>query len=122
MALTKDKFQKLATKLVDNKFADFRRALVFTVTTAGGYDPITETTTGGTTATYEYQAIPQPVDISEWQNTDIAVTDVVVVYIRTDAFKPSVEQVCTFDGKAMGVKAAMFDAADATVKLVLRAL
>lgn len=115
-------FQTLAAELIDDEFADFRRALVFTITTAGTYDPDTETTTGGTTTIYTYQAIPQPVDIKEWQNTDIAITDVMVTYTRTDAFKPSVEQVCTYDGKAMGVKAAMYDAADATVKLVLRAL
>jgi len=95
MATTKAEFQALATELIDDEFEDFRRALVFTITTSGTYDPDTETTTGGTTTTYTYQAIPQPIDIKEWQNTDIAITDVMVVYTRSDAFKPSVQQVCT---------------------------
>lgn len=122
MATTKAEFQDLAAELIDDEFADFRRALVFTITTAGTYDPETETTTGGTTTVYEYETIPKPIDIKEWQNTDIAITDVMVTYTRIDTFKPSVEQICTYDGKAMGVKAAMYDSADATVKLVLRAL
>ena len=122
MALTKAKFQSLAAKLIDDKFSDFRRPLVFTVTTAGSFNPVTGVTTGGTTTAYSYNAIPQPIDITEWQGQDVAVTDVMVVYTRTDAFTPSVEQSCTYDGKAMQVKQALYDAANATVKLVLRAL
>ena len=122
MALTKAKFQNLAAKLIDGKFSDFRRPLVFTVTTAGTFNPVTGQTTGGTVNTYSYNAIPQPIDITEWQGQDVAVTDVMVVYTRTDAFTPSVEQSCTYDGKAMQVKQALYDAANATVKLVLRAL
>lgn len=122
MALTKAKFQDLAAKLIDDKFSDFRRPLAFTVTTAGSFNPVTGQMTGGTTTTYSYNAIPQPIDITEWQGQDVAVTDVMVVYTRTDAFTPSVEQSCTYDGKAMQVRQALYDAAEATVKLILRGL
>jgi hypothetical protein len=122
MALTKAKFQSLAAKLIDDKFSDFRRQLIFTVTTAGSFNPVTGQMTGGTTTAYNYNAIPQPIDVTEWQGQDVAVTDVMVVYTRIDAFAPSVEQRCTYDGKAMQVRQALYDAADATVKLVLRAL
>ena len=122
MATLPSEFQSLAAELIDDEFAAFRRSLSFSIATGGTYNPVTGTTTGGTTTVYSYQAIPQPIDITEWQGTDVAVTDVMVVYTRTDAFQPSVEQQCTYDGKAMQVHQALYDAADATVKLVLRAL
>ena len=122
MATLRSEFQSLAAELIDDEFADFRRLLVFTVTTAGSFNPVTGQTTGGTVNTYSYQAIPQPIDITEWQGNDVAVTDIAVVYTQTDAFTPSVEQACTYDDKPMQVRQAMYDAADATVKLVLRAL
>jgi hypothetical protein len=122
MATLRSDFKELAAELIDSEFSDFRRQLIFTVTTAGSLNPVTGQMTGGTTTTYSYNAIPQPIDITEWQGQDVAVTDVMVVYTRTDAFAPSVEQRCTYDGKAMQVKQALYDAADATVKLVLRAL
>lgn len=122
MATTKQEFKDLAAELIDDEFADFRRTLVFTVTTGGTYDPVTETETGATTETYTYQAIPKAVDIKEWQGTDIQITDMGCVYTRVDAFEPKVSDTCVYDGKAMQVKAVMLDAADATVKLVMRAL
>jgi hypothetical protein len=122
MATLRSDFKELAAELIDSEFADFRRPLVFTVTIAGSFNPVIGQMTGGTTTTYSYSAIPQPIDITEWQGTDIAVTDVMVVYTRIDAFAPSVEQQCTYDGKAMQVRQALYDAAEATVKLVLRAL
>lgn len=122
MATLKSEFQDLAAELIDDEFADFRRNLDFFITNDGGYDPITEQSIGGTTVSYSYKAIPQPVDMREWQNTDIQVTDIAVVYTRIDSFTPSVADKCTFSAKQMQVKAVMLDAADATVKLVLRAL
>jgi hypothetical protein len=122
MALTKAKFQNLAAKLIDDKFSDFRRPLVFTVTTAGTFNPVTGQTTGGTVNTYSYQAIPSAMDIEQWQGFDVAVTDVPVTYRRIDSFQPSVEQQCVFAGKDFQVIAALYDSAEATVKLVLRAL
>ena len=122
MATLPAEFQELAAELIDDEFAAFRKPLVFTVTTAGTYDPVTETTTGGTTATYTYQAIPGVVDLREWQGTDVQITDNMATYTRIDTFKPSVSSRCTFDGVPMQVVQAMYDAADAAVKLVLRAL
>lgn len=122
MAITKSKFKNLAAKLIDGKFADFRRTLVFNVTTGGTYDPVTEIETGSTTTIYTYQAIPKPVDIKEWQGTDIQITDISCVYTRIDDFEPKVSDTCVYDGKDMQVKSVMLDAADATVKLVMRAL
>ena len=122
MAITKAEFQTIAAELIDDEFADFRRSLSFTVTTAGTYDPVTETTTGGTTTVYSYQAIPQPIDVKEWQGTDIQITDIKLVYTRIDSFMPSVSDKCTYDGAQYQVMASMFDAADATVKIVVRAL
>lgn len=122
MATTKAEFQDLAAELIDDEFADFRRSLSFSIVTGGTYNPVTGAVTGGTTTVYSYQAIPAPMDIEEWQGFDIAVTDVPVTYTRKDSFKPSVEQVCTFDGAAYQVRAARYDAAAAAVKLVLRKL
>ncbi len=122
MATLPADFQQLAAELIDDEFAAFRKPLVFTVTTAGTYDPVTETTTGGTTTTYTYQAIPGVIDLREWQGTDVQTTDRMATYTRIDAFKPSVADRCTFDGVPMQVVQAMYDAAGAAVKLVLRAL
>lgn len=122
MATLPAEFQQLAAELIDDEFAAFRKPLVFTVITAGTYDPVTETTTGGTTTTYTYQAIPGVVDLREWQGTDVQITDRMATYTRIDAFKPSVADRCTFDGVPMQVVQAMYDAAGAAVKLVLRAL
>lgn len=122
MATTKQEFKDLAAELIDDEFADFRRTLVFTVTTGGTYDPVTETETGSTTTIYTYEAIPKPVDIKEWQGTDIQITDIGCAYTRIDSYEPKVSDTCVYDGKDMQVKAVMLDAADATVKLVMRAL
>ncbi len=122
MATLPAEFQQLAAELIDDEFAAFRKPLVFTVTTAGTYDPVTETTTGGTTATYTYQAIPGVIDLREWQGTDVQITDRMATYTRIDAFKPSVADRCTFDGVPMQVVQVMYDAAGATVKLILRGL
>lgn len=115
--------EKIASK-IDGKIvaAGWGKPLVFTVTTAGTYDPVTETTTGGTTTTYTYQAIPGVVDLREWQGTDVQITDRMATYTHIDAFKPSASSRCTFDGVPMQVIQAMYDAADATVKLILRGL
>lgn len=122
MATTKQEFKDLAAELIDDEFAEFRRSLVFTVVTGGLYDPVTETESGATTTTYTYEAIPKPVDIKEWQGTDIQLTDIECVYTRIDSFEPKVSDTCVYDSKEMQVKAVMLDAADATVKLVMRAL
>lgn len=122
MATTKQEFKDLAAELIDDEFAEFRRTLVFTITTGGTYDPVTETETGATTTIYTYESIPKPVDIKEWQGTDIQITDIECVYTRIDSFEPKISDTCTYDGKDMQVKAVMLDAADATVKLVMRAL
>ena len=122
MATLRNDFKELAVELIESEFADFRRPLVFTVTTAGSFNPVTGQMTGGTTTAYSYNAIPQPIDIAQWKGQDVAVTDIMVAYTRIDAFTPSVEQSCTYDGKAMQVKQALYDAADATVKLILRGL
>jgi hypothetical protein len=102
--------------------AGWLRPLTFAIATGGTLNPVTGQVTGGTTTVYSYQAIPQPLDIKEFQGTDVAVTDTLIVYTRTDAFKPSVDARCVFDGRNMQVMQAMYDAADATVKLVLRGL
>jgi len=121
---TPEQVRQRVANAIDGKLvaSGWGRSISFTITTGGTFNPVTGTTTGGTTTVYSYQAIPQPIDITEWQGTDVAVTDVMVVYTRTDAFAPSVEQTCMYDGKAMQVRQALYDAADATVKLVLRAL
>lgn len=49
MATTKAEFQSLATELIDDEFADFKRSIV--VTRAGAWDPNTETSAAGLTFT-----------------------------------------------------------------------
>lgn len=122
MPTFKSEFQDLASELIGDEFADFRRPLTFTVVTGGTFDPVSGQVTGGVSTFYNYQAIPQPIDIREWQGTDVAVTDTQVIYKRAGSFVPSVDQRCVFDGRAMQVTQALYDAADATVKLVLRGL
>ena len=117
MATTKAEFQDLAAELIDGEFADFRRAIV--ITQLGVFDPITETFTGGASVTV--QAIRQQLKFTEYQRQDIQVTDFAVVYTATGA-APSVNQQVTYDGKACQVIDVMQDAADAAIKLILRAL
>lgn len=117
MATTKAEFQDLAAELIDDEFADFRRPLV--IVTDGVYDPITETFAPGSSATY--QAIRQKLTYTEYQRSDIQVTDFAVVYTASGA-APMVSQTVTYDGKACQIVDVQQDAADAAIKLILRAL
>lgn len=117
MATTKAEFQDLADELINDEFADFRQALV--ITSGGTYNPVTESVTGATN--HGYQAIKFAVDMIDWQGTDAQQSDTGAVYTRIDTFVPSVGDYCTLGGVAMSIVALKLDAADATVKLVLRA-
>jgi hypothetical protein len=117
MATTKDEFKDLADELINDEFADFRQSLV--ITSGGNYDPLTETVTGATSHTY--QAIKFSVNLADWQGTDVQQSDTGAVYTRAESFVPSVGDYCTLGGLAMSIVAIKLDAADATVKLVLRA-
>lgn len=117
MPTTKAEFQDLAAELIDDEFADFRRPLV--IATDGVYDPNTETFAAGSSATY--QAIRQRLTYQEYQRQDIQVTDFAVVYTRT-AGAPTVEQQVTYDGVQCQIIDVMQDAADAAIRLILRAL
>ena len=117
MATFKSEFQHLAAELIDDEFADFRRPLV--ITQPGVYDPDTETFADGATATY--QAIRQELTYTEYQRQDIQVTDFAVVYTRTAA-APNIGQQVTYDGTQCQIIDVMQDAADAAIKLILRAL
>lgn len=116
MATTKQEFKDLADELINDEFADFRQALV--ITSGGTYNPVTESYTGATQRTY--QAIKFSVDMIDWQGTDAQQSDTGAVYTRIDAFAPSVGDYCSLGGVAMSIIAIKLDAADATVKLVLR--
>ena len=118
MAAFPQEFKDLATELIDDEFGAFRRPLTFS--TVGSFDPVTEVITPG--PSYSYQAIPGAIDMDEWQGTDVQVTDTPVTYTRIDSFMPSVSSQGLFDSKPVQVVAAKYDAADATVKLVLRGL
>lgn len=117
MATTKAEFQDLASELIDGEFADFRRPLV--ITQPGVFDPTTETFTGGQSQTV--QAIRQKLTYTEYQRQDIQITDFAVVYTRTGN-APSINQRVTYDGKPCQVIDVQQDAADAAIKLILRAL
>lgn len=117
MATTKAEFQDLADELINDEFTDFRQALV--ITSGGTYNPVTESVTGATIHTY--QAIKFAVDMIDWQGTDAQQSDTGAVYTRIDTFVPSVGDYCSLGGFAMSIVAIKLDAADATVKLVLRA-
>ena len=117
MATQPSEFQQLASELIDDEFAAFRRPLV--ITQPGVFDPVTETFQPGSSATF--QAIRQKLTYTEYQRQDIQVTDFAVVYKRT-ATPPSVNQQVTYDGKQCQIVDVMQDAADAAVKLILRAL
>lgn len=116
MATTKQEFKDLANELINDEFADFRQALA--LTHGGSYNPVTEAYTGATVTTY--QAIKFGVDITDWQGTDAQQGDTGAVYTRIDAVIPKVGDYCTLAGVAMSIIAIKLDAADATVKLVLR--
>ena len=117
MATKKQEFKDLASELIDSEFADFRQALV--ITSGGTYNPVTESYTDATQRTY--QAIKFGVDLIDWQGTDAQQSDTGAVYTRIDTFTPSVGDYCSLGGFAMSIIAIKLDAADATVKLVLRA-
>jgi hypothetical protein len=116
MATTKQEFKDLADELINDEFADFRQVLI--ITSGGTYNPVTEACTGATNRTY--QAIKFSVDMIDWQGTDAQQSDTGAVYTRIDTFAPSVGDYCTLGGVAMSIIAIKLDAADATVKLVLR--
>lgn len=117
MPTTKAEFQDLAAELIDDEFTDFRRPLV--ITQPGVFNPVTETFSAGATATY--QAIRQKLTYTEYQRQDIQVTDFTVVYTRTAA-APNIGQQVTYDGAQCQIIDVMQDAADAAIKLILRAL
>ena len=117
MATLPVEFQSLASELIDDEFAAFRRPLV--ITQHGAFDPNTETFLQGASTTF--QAIRQKLTYAEFQRQDIQVTDFAVVYTRT-ATPPSIAQQVTYDGKQCQIIDVMQDAADAAVKLILRAL
>ncbi len=117
MATTKQEFKDLADELINDEFAGFRQALI--ITSGGAYDPVTEAYSGATQRTY--QAIKFGVDLIDWQGTDAQQSDTGAVYTRVDTFVPSVGDYYTLGGVAMSIIAIKLDAADATVKLVLRA-
>lgn len=116
MTTTRQEFKDLASELINDEFADFRRSLV--ITEGGVYDPATETIAGATTTSY--QAIRQKLSYAEYQLQDIQVTDFAAVYASTA--KPSVSATAVFDGKPCQIVSASFDAADAAVRLILRGL
>lgn len=114
MTTTRQEFKDLANELVNDEFADFRRLL--TITEGGAYDPVTETTTGATTASH--QAIRQKLSYREYQLQAIQVTDFAVVY--TSTVKPSVSATAVYDGVPCQIISSDFDGADAIVRLILR--
>jgi len=116
MATTKAEFQDLADELINDEFSDFRQVLV--IASGGTYNPVTESYTGATQRTY--QAIKFGVDLVDWQGTDAQQSDTGAVYASIDTFVPSVGDYCSLGGVAMSIIAIKLDAADATVKLVLR--
>lgn len=116
MTTTRQEFKDLANELVNDEFADFRRLL--TITEGGTYDPTTETTTGATETSY--QAIRQKLSYREYQLQSIQVTDFAVVY--TSTVKPPVSATAEYDGVPCQIVSSDFDGADATVRLILRAL
>lgn len=119
MTTTKQEFKDLATELIDDEFADFKRAIV--ITRAGAWDPITETNAAG--LTFTTGAIRTALKDSQFQNQLIKVGDYNCVF-NNDAlvtFEPTVTDSCTYDGVACQIIDAKVDGADATVKLVLRA-
>lgn len=118
MATTKAEFQALATELIDDEFADFKRTIV--ITRAGVYDPITETNEAS--LTFTTGAIRTALKDSQFENQLIKVGDFNCV-LNNDAlitFTPTVTDSCTYDGVACQIIDVMRDGADATVKLVLR--
>lgn len=117
MATFPSEFQDLASELIDDEFAAFGRALI--ITQPGVLDPVTETFAAGATKTY--QAIRQKLTYTEYQRQDIQVTDFAVVYTRTAA-APNIGQTVTYDGVQCQIIDVMQDAADAAIKLILRAL
>lgn len=116
MTTTRQEFKDLANELVNDEFADFRRLL--TITEGGTYDPVSETTTGATETSY--QAIRQKLTYKEYQLQAIQITDFAVIY--TSAVKPSVSATAIYDGAPCQIVSSSFDGADATVRLILRAL
>lgn len=116
MATTKVEFVDLGDELINSEFADFRRPLV--ITFPGPYDPTTREFGAGTTETH--QAIPTKLSFTEYQRQDIQVTDFACVYIKSGTV-PSVANKCTYSGKSCQIVDVQQDAADATIKLILRA-
>lgn len=117
MPTTKAEFQDLAVELIDDEFAAFRRPLV--ITQPGVFDPNTETFADGASTTY--QAIRQKLTYTEYQRQDVQVTDFAVVYTRTAA-APNIGQQVTYDSVQCQIIDVIQDAADAAIKLILRAL
>lgn len=120
MATLPSEFQELAAELIDDEFAAFRRPLV--IYGAGVFDPVTETFLNG--SQFNRLAIRQKLTYNEYQRQDIQVTDFAVVYVNYDGndVVPSVSQQVTYDGVQCQIIDVMQDAADAGIKLILRAL
>lgn len=116
MSTLKSEFTSLASELIDDEFADFRRTLI--INDAPSYDPITETEIAGSSMTV--QAIRRKLSYQETQMNDIQMSDFAVTYTAGTA--PKIGQVGTYDSIAVRVVDVQQDAADAAIKVILRTL
>lgn len=127
MATTKAEFQAVAAELFNDEFADFAPARTFTKPGSGGtYDPVTETTTGGTPAVNEsIPCIREDYRASQYDGVQIQVGDFkllaqvssfVAITPRTDGVTVDV------DGVTCQIVSAEKDAADAVWTMQVRAL
>lgn len=112
MAVTPEKFVALSAKLLDDKFAAFKRP--FNMLKDIGYDPITDTETK-----FSETIGAIPIDLKTAENVFTAVTgeDVFVVF-RNVAPVPGdfdASYHCTYDGTSYSIIEVQKDAADAAI-------
>lgn len=111
MAVLKSKFQKLATKLTSDKFADFRVAFrVFKE--SDSYDP--RTGESGDSESYDLQAIPIEIRDAERIFSNATNDSIFLVALKAGSsqeFDTSFQ--AELDGKNLAIQAVENDAADA---------
>lgn len=110
---TRQSFQALASKLVNQTFGDFKRSLL--LENAGVYDPITDTVTGGDTQSLE--GIRLEYKQSEFDGMNIKQGDFKIVCVAqelTIEVRPDSTS-AIFDGQGVHVVDVKPDPADAAL-------
>ena len=111
MAVLKSKFVSLADRLINTKFADFKRTLV--ISKDGSYNPVTNVE--GPPVVFNMSAIPLDIKSASEIFDNVTNASLFVVAYKGDTAPQALDAsfTCVYDGTTMSIEAVENDAADA---------